>query len=454
MNTKFDIFISFKATENGVDTRDKAVATELYHQLAARGYKVFFSAETLVRKGASDYTKEIDMALDQARMLIVVSTKLDYISTRWVEYEWKTFNADILSNVKTDAQLVTFTSGIDTRDLPRILRYVQNFPHSEQEALLTFVEAFFSGAVVRPAHSESEPRPVPALNAVSADDHTLYDSAYSGEFEMLRLRARRSYAMDRRAIDQAKSRMNRDKYNVLVLGCAYGFLAETRFGLDDDIDQIICVDKNRAVIERAGELYTQYPYMHFHPVDIQAEGYVADIRQIMDSHGIDGFDMVFAADLFRHLNDPQKTIRNTRKLLRDDGVFLIRDCDDSNKMAYPDRDDVLAEVVDCTERAPGMPNFYVGRELPLLIRNSGFAVTDVQMDIHTTLNLSFEEKEEFFLSTFGSRKNIARQILDKENVQKGELHRLVKAIDRMESLFYDTHFWYSESNMLFVAQKG
>ena len=143
MNSEFEIFISFKATDNGIVTRDAQVASELYHTLTQRGFRVFFSSETLLKGKSGDFSKEIDSALDDARLLIVVSSNTEYITSRWVEYEWKTFNADILSNLKSRGEIITFTDDLDPRELPRVLRYVQNYNYSDKEKLLTFVHNFF-----------------------------------------------------------------------------------------------------------------------------------------------------------------------------------------------------------------------------------------------------------------------------------------------------------------------
>lgn len=448
MNKNFDIFISFKATDNGAVTRDVAVASELYHLLISQGYNVFFSSETLSGGGSSDFSKEIDSALDSARLLIVVSSDLRYVNSRWVEYEWKTFNADILSNVKSDAQILTFTEGIDTRELPRILRYVQNYSFSDKQGILTFVNGFFG------KEQSSSGDTLPKAVTVTSGDRALYNSAGSGEFEILKLRSRRGYALDMQAIESVKNRIGRKKYDVMVLGCAYGFVAETRFGLDDDIQNVICIDKNADVLDKARELYKNYPHMKFYQAELQTDDYTTTVRRIFDELGIDGVDMVFTTDLFRYLNNPGSVIRSTRKLLRKDGALIIRDCDDSNKMAYPDEGGVLDRITALCRNTPGMPNYYVGRELPLIIRNGGFKVCDVRLDINTTINMSFEEKEEFFFTTFGSRKSIARQMAERSPELKDSVDRLISSVDDLENIFYDMNFWYSESNLIFIAERA
>lgn len=455
MNSEFEIFISFKATDNGIVTRDAQVASELYHTLTQRGFRVFFSSETLLKGKSGDFSKEIDSALDDARLLIVVSSNTEYITSRWVEYEWKTFNADILSNLKSRGEIITFTDDLDPRELPRVLRYVQNYNYSDKEKLLTFVHNFFDRVPLPERIKKQESTFEVAPKAVlSSADHNVFNSAGIGELEIFRLRERRNYAIDMQAINYVKSQMNRKKYNVLVLGCAYGFVAETRFGLDDDIENVICIDKNEEVLEKAREIYKDYPHMKFYRVEIQSDTYVSTICGIMAELGISEIDIVFAADIFRYLNNAQTPLRNTRKLLRNGGFLLCKGCDDSKKMAYPDKENLLQSVLDSCSSLHGMPNYYIGKELPLMIQNAGFEIRGIKIDLLTTLNMSFEEKEKFFLGTFVRRKNIANHILVRDPSTKAEVDRLIGYIDSFEEIFYNTSFWYSESNLLFIAQKN
>ena len=95
------------------------------------GYKAFFSSDTLEKLGSSRYKKDIDSALDTAKIMVVVLTKAEYASSHWVQYEWDSFYNDYLSGVRSEANLFTLTSGVSVHDLPRTLRNVQNFDYSE-----------------------------------------------------------------------------------------------------------------------------------------------------------------------------------------------------------------------------------------------------------------------------------------------------------------------------------
>ena len=454
MNHEFDIFISFKATDGGEVTHDVEVASNLYHSLTSSGYRVFFSEETLQHGGSADFSKEIDSALDDARLLIVVSSKLEYINSRWIEYEWKTFNSDILSDVKKNAQIITFTENIDPRTLPRILRYVQNYSYNDFDSLISFINAFFDRISIPERKKREEQAALSKKQErLSANDHNVYDFSGNGEIEIFKLRERNSYAIDMKAINYVKSQMNRKKYNVLVLGCAYGFIAETRFGLDDDIENVICIDKSEAVLAKARQLYANYPHMKFYQVELQCQSYAEKIRAILDENGIDEIDIVFAADLFRYLNCPQIPLRCTRKILRKGGFLICKGCDDSKKAAYPDPSDCLGKLLNSCRLLPGMPNYYIGKEMPILLANAGFRIKSIMTDIISTVNMSFEEKEELFLSSFTRRKNIANKILQRDPHTEPHVEKLLAEIDDFENIFYNTGFWYSDSTLLFIAQK-
>ncbi len=110
---KYEVFISYKHLDaDGKITEDYSIAKELYITLKERGISVFFSDETLFLLGRSDYKKAIDEALETAKILIVIATRSEYLSSGWVEYEYETFYEDILSGRKKDANIISYTNSI------------------------------------------------------------------------------------------------------------------------------------------------------------------------------------------------------------------------------------------------------------------------------------------------------------------------------------------------------
>lgn len=87
----YDFFISFKCTDNGELTEDRTIAEELYIRLQSAGYQVFFSEQILEKEGITKYISEINQALNDARIFILVCSKKEYILNGWVAQEWSSF---------------------------------------------------------------------------------------------------------------------------------------------------------------------------------------------------------------------------------------------------------------------------------------------------------------------------------------------------------------------------
>ncbi len=136
----YDIFISYKNTDNNHITKDYTIAKDLYQKLIDLGYNCFFSAETILENGKSNYSKIINNALDEAQLLILVATSLDYINSRYVEREWESFDSDIICGIKPNGELITYLEDINVHDLPRALRHRESFKVGEEEdKLLKFI---------------------------------------------------------------------------------------------------------------------------------------------------------------------------------------------------------------------------------------------------------------------------------------------------------------------------
>lgn len=98
----FDIFICFKKTDldNVSETRDYSAAMSLYQNLVNRfsDFRIFFSEKTLAEIPLTEYEPNIYYALHTSKILIVVSSKRDYLESQWVKNEWSRFLAINSSN--------------------------------------------------------------------------------------------------------------------------------------------------------------------------------------------------------------------------------------------------------------------------------------------------------------------------------------------------------------------
>ena len=120
----FDVFICYKETDaNGRRTQDSVLANDLYHQLTAEGFKVFFSRITLEDKLGVAYEPYIFAALNSAKVMVVLGTRPEYFNAVWVKNEWSRYLALIKNGAKKT--LIPAYRDMDPYDLPDEFSHLQ-----------------------------------------------------------------------------------------------------------------------------------------------------------------------------------------------------------------------------------------------------------------------------------------------------------------------------------------
>ena len=139
----YDIFISFKKTDNGNLTEDYYLAKELKKILDSLNYKVFFSEDEIPNNKESRFGKIIAQALDEAKILIYVCTNPEYLNSSYVFYEWDSFHNEIICGRK-DGEIYGVVKGLRPQNLPFGLRQydMYNF-ETEIDKLLSSIKAYF-----------------------------------------------------------------------------------------------------------------------------------------------------------------------------------------------------------------------------------------------------------------------------------------------------------------------
>lgn len=117
---KYDVFISYKS-------EDHKIAMSLNHYLVKQGLSVFFSQVSLGEHGNSEYSQIIDEALEVTSNMVVVATKLDYLTSGWVQYEWSSFANDLKCGYKTGNLITLLGPDVKLSELPLGLRHRQSF---------------------------------------------------------------------------------------------------------------------------------------------------------------------------------------------------------------------------------------------------------------------------------------------------------------------------------------
>jgi hypothetical protein len=131
----FDVFISYKS-------EDVEHARRVYDLLVSKNLRVFFSKESLPRLGSGEYHKQIDLAIEKTRHMVVVTSSRANVDAKWVEYEWRMFLRLILKGRKTGNLITVITEDMDIDALPNALggfEAIRLVP-GELEKLLEYVK--------------------------------------------------------------------------------------------------------------------------------------------------------------------------------------------------------------------------------------------------------------------------------------------------------------------------
>ncbi|MBQ7849138.1 MAG: toll/interleukin-1 receptor domain-containing protein, partial [Clostridia bacterium] len=120
----YDVFLCHKTTKPDSEayTEDYNRAFDLYHELTLQGYKVFFAPKEMAGVAAgSDYEAAIYHALDTAKVMLLICSDADYLTSAWVRSEWTRVLE--MADEREDKRLVPLLYGDFTpAKLPRELR--------------------------------------------------------------------------------------------------------------------------------------------------------------------------------------------------------------------------------------------------------------------------------------------------------------------------------------------
>ena len=118
----YDIFISYKESdENRKRTQDSIDVQDLYTSLVEKGYRVFFSRQSLKGKIAEQYEPYIYGAIKTAKVMIVFGEKAEYFNAVWVKNEWLRFKKLLTNGEKHKNALIAVYKNMDAYDIPMAL---------------------------------------------------------------------------------------------------------------------------------------------------------------------------------------------------------------------------------------------------------------------------------------------------------------------------------------------
>ena len=162
----YDVFICYKATEerNGMHfpTEESKWARDVYEMLTYEmGLRVFFAEKSLVGSN-TDYEPHIYAALRSAKLMLVLTSKLDNVNSVWVANEWKRYASYIREGEEKTIRVVY--EKLDPYDLPRELQEKQAIDQDTRgwdEAVKKAAQDIFNKKPMPKPTPNPEPMPKP-----------------------------------------------------------------------------------------------------------------------------------------------------------------------------------------------------------------------------------------------------------------------------------------------------
>ncbi len=133
---EYDVFLSYKSDDEGL-------ARKVYEYLKQNGKVAFFSKDTLLQLGKSEYERMIFEAIDRSKHMVLIGSNPDYFKVSWVNDEWLTFNNEVREERKTGNLILVLTDDIagDKGRLPMQLRQKEIIKMSEfRNRLLSYLK--------------------------------------------------------------------------------------------------------------------------------------------------------------------------------------------------------------------------------------------------------------------------------------------------------------------------
>ena len=449
----YDVFISFKNLDaDGNRTEDSFIAERLYELFKEQGLNVFYSNKVLNELGAASYKKEIEEALENSSVLVSVATKKEFLESQWVAYERESFHNDILSGRKVKACIVPFLKGITGLDVPRSLRNYQTFQIgiSSNGEVVDFVKKFLKSEDKKESFNYHKEE----ISLITGKHLSSYKAENKSELKRLRIQAINTREPDQNAIKYVLDHMpQKEQLSILDMGCAYGFVTKDRFAKIANA-KVIGIDRSEILIDYAKE-NSMFNGASYYVLDLEDEEVIDNLYEIMQKENIEKFDIIFASLVIHHLKNPNKLLRNIRKVLADDGYIIIRGSDDGSIVTYND-DGLIQKVVDLHLSCDGISDRLNGRKIYSQLVSSGYKNVKMINWVKEVSGMDLDERNEIFIERFSYRKNYIKTQCEKDPynaANRKKLEEMEYLLSELENKFSEESFWYSEIDFVGVAQK-
>lgn len=243
--------------------------------------------------------------------------------------------------------------------------------------------------------------------------------------------------------------------DILDVGCGNADMIFDRLHNYKNNYRLIGVERDSEKVAEAIEKYGDNN-IFFCVSDVESPEFSDTIIEEMEKDGVDQFDIINISMLLLHLKSECALLRKLRRLLKPDGIIIIKDIDDGINFAYPDDScifDRIYRICDNNETSGERKN---GRSIYTNLYRAGFRKIKLEKSGFSTIGLNYEEKEAFwgmyFKFIYGDIKWMRDKYPNNMDVVE-DCEWFIENYDDIFDLFMRDDFIFSLGFQIYTAQK-
>lgn len=277
---------------------------------------------------------------------------------------------------------------------------------------------------------------------------TYYDPNATGEAQRLKTQYLLAGTRDADLIMDAFPSAGRDRVSVLDVGCASGLVTKRVFARMPFVSNVIGVDRDEQSIERFNSQVDDARFVGA-VLDVEAADAEEQLRRILlENWAGDGIDIAYASLALHHMRNPVRVLGLVHSVMRDGGLMFARSTDDGAKIAYPDDDGIVEELIRRTAALPNASDRFHGRKMPSQFAQAGFTDIRVVNSSLTTEGMGADERHRLFQSAFSWRRTLFERRAgmaswDAVADAMDDYRWACEALDELERRFADPSFFFS-----------
>ncbi len=268
-----------------------------------------------------------------------------------------------------------------------------------------------------------------------------YHSDKASELRRLKIQSGFSEQSDRESFQYALQRIGEKEHLYgLDVGCADGYVTESRFRREYGFELVVGVDHNEKMIARQQD----HDYFRYRHMNVESPDFEDEMDELLDEFGIDGFDVIFMALALHHLKQPKRFLRKIRRYLHKGGALILRGVDDGALVAYGDNG-LVEKVIEESIETKNMSDRFHARKFYSMLRGVGF--DDIKMNYAEadSVGIDAEEREELFRYYFKFRSDYTKRQLDSDPdnpIYQQKHEQMVEDLESLQDAFLKPDFYF------------